>query len=84
MKAAVIYENGEARRGALRGGSRPRCPDGCVVVDAEAISVEGGDLLARAAARPAAPHIVGYLSAGAVSEVGAGVEDWWSATGWSP
>ena len=44
------------------------------VVDAEAISVEGGDLLARAAGDlPAVPHIVGYLSAGTVSEVAAGV-----------
>ena len=43
----------------------PECPDGCVVVDAEAISIEGGDLLARAAGElPAAPHVVGYLSAG--------------------
>jgi len=27
-------------------------PDGCVVVDAEAISVEGGDLLRRKRERP--------------------------------
>jgi NADPH:quinone reductase len=40
-----------------------------------AISIEGGDLLARASAPPpAAPHIVGYLSAGTVSELAAGVE----------
>jgi NADPH2:quinone reductase len=45
------------------------------MVDAETISIEGGDLLARAAgALPAVPHIVGYLSAGTVSEVSAGVE----------
>ncbi len=48
---------------------------GCVIVDAEAISIEGGDLLARAAGElPAAPHIVGYLSAGTVSEVAADVQ----------
>jgi NADPH2:quinone reductase len=53
----------------------PECPEGCVVVDAEAISIEGGDLLARAAGElPAVPHIVGYLSAGKVSEAAAGVE----------
>ena len=54
----------------------PECPDGCVVVDAEAISIEGGDLLARARRNrsPAVPHIVGYLSAGTVSKVAAGVE----------
>jgi NADPH:quinone reductase len=75
MKAAVIYENGDP--GVLRYEDvpEPECPDGFVVVDAEAISIEGGDLLARAAAQlPQAPHVVGYLSAGGVSEVGAGVE----------
>jgi NADPH2:quinone reductase len=54
----------------------PECPDGCVGVDAEAISIEGGDLLARAAgALPAVPHIVGYLSAGTVSTAAPGVEN---------
>jgi NADPH:quinone reductase len=75
MKAAVVYQNGGP--GVLRYQEvpEPGCPDGCVVVDAEAISVEGGDLLARAAGQlPAVPHIVGYLSAGTVSEVGAGAE----------
>jgi NADPH:quinone reductase len=75
MKAAVIYENGGP--GVLRYEDvpDPTCPDGCVVVDAEAISIEGGDLLARAMGElPSVPHIVGYLSAGAISEVGAGVE----------
>ena len=53
----------------------PVCPDGCVLVEVEAISIEGGDLLARAGSPPAAtPHIVGYLCAGTVTEVGAGVE----------
>jgi NADPH2:quinone reductase len=76
MKAAVIYENGAP--GVLRYEDvpDPDCPDGFVVVDTEAISIEGGDLLARAAGQmPAVPHVVGYLSAGTVSEVGAGVED---------
>ncbi|MGH3608433.1 MAG: quinone oxidoreductase family protein, partial [Pseudonocardiaceae bacterium] len=75
MKAAVIYENGDP--GVLRYEDvpEPECPDGFVVVDAEAISLEGGDLLARAASPPpAVPHIVGYLSAGTVSKIGAGVE----------
>jgi NADPH:quinone reductase len=75
MKAAVIYENGDP--GVLRYEEvpDPECPDGCVIVDAAAISIEGGDLLARAAGQlPAVPHVVGYLSAGDVSQVGAGVE----------
>jgi len=75
MKAAVIYENGQPDVLRYEEVPEPECPDGCVVVDAEAISIEGGDLLARAAAPPpATPWIVGYLSAGTVSEVGAGVE----------
>jgi NADPH2:quinone reductase len=75
MKAAVIYENGGPEVFRCEDVADPGCPDGCVVVDAEAISIEGGDLLARAAGDlPAAPHIVGYLSAGAVSEVAAGVQ----------
>jgi NADPH:quinone reductase len=75
MKAAVIYENGDP--GVLRYEDvpDPECPDGFLVVDAEAISIEGGDLLARAGGElPTVPHIVGYLSAGTVSEVGGGVE----------
>ena len=75
MKAAVIYENGGPEVLRYEEVPDPECPDGCVVVDAEAISIEGGDLLARAAGElPAVPHIVGYLSAGTVSEVAAGVE----------
>jgi NADPH:quinone reductase len=75
MKAAVIFDNGGPEVLRYEEVPDPACPDGCVVVDAEAISVEGGDLLARAAGQLlAVPHIVGYLSAGAVSEVAADVE----------
>ncbi|HMJ73999.1 MAG TPA: zinc-binding dehydrogenase [Solirubrobacterales bacterium] len=76
MKAAVIYENGAPEVLRYEEVPDPECPDGCVVVDAEAISIEGGDLLARAASPPpAVPWIVGYLSAGTVSEVAADVEE---------
>jgi NADPH2:quinone reductase len=75
MKAAVIHENGDPGVLSYEDVPEPECPDGFVVVDAEAISIEGGDLLARAAGQlPQVPHVVGYLSAGSVSEVGAGVE----------
>src|SRR3954449_5087760 len=75
VKAAVIYENGGPDVLRYEDVPDPDCPDGCVVVDAEAISIEGGDLLARAGGDlPAVPHIVGYLSAGTISEVGNGVE----------
>ncbi len=75
MKAAVIYENGAPDVLRYEEVPDPACPEGCVLLDVEAISIEGGDLLARAGSPPATtPHIVGYLSAGTVSEVGAGVE----------
>jgi len=75
MKAAVIYENGSPDVLRYEDVPDPVCLEGCVVVEVEAISIEGGDLLARAASPPAStPHIVGYLCAGTVIEVGAGVE----------
>jgi NADPH:quinone reductase len=75
MKAAVIYENGPPKGLRYEEVADPACPNGCVVVDAEAISIEGGDLLARAGGElPAVPHVVGYLSAGTISEVGTGVQ----------
>ena len=76
MKAAVIYENGPPDVLRYEDVPDPECPDGCVLIDVEAISIEGGDLLARAESPPpSVPHIVGYLAAGTVTEVGAGVED---------
>jgi NADPH:quinone reductase len=75
MKAAVIFENGPPDVLRYEDVADPVCPDGCVLLEVEAISIEGGDLLARAASPPATtPHIVGYLCAGTVIEVGAGVE----------
>ncbi|HEY2335721.1 MAG TPA: zinc-binding alcohol dehydrogenase family protein [Solirubrobacterales bacterium] len=75
MKAAVIFENGGPDVLRYEDVPDPRCPDGCVLLDVEAISIEGGDLLARAGSPPpTTPHVVGYLCAGTVIEVGAGVE----------
>ncbi|MGA8745025.1 MAG: zinc-binding alcohol dehydrogenase family protein [Solirubrobacterales bacterium] len=75
MRAAVIFENGSPDVLRYEQVPDPPCPEGCVAIDVEAISIEGGDLLARAASPPAStPHIVGYLSAGTVTAVGAGVE----------
>jgi NADPH2:quinone reductase len=75
MKAAVIYENGPPEVLRYEDVAEPVCPDGGVVVDAEAISIEGGDVLARASGQLGPlPHIVGYVSAGTVSEVGAGAD----------
>ena len=76
MKAVVIYENGAPDVLLYEEVPDPECPDGCVLIDVEAISIEGGDLLARAGSPPpSVPHVVGYLAAGIVAEVGAGVED---------
>jgi len=75
MKAAVIYENGGPDVLRYEEVPDPEVPDGFVLVDVEAISIEGGDLLARAGAPPPdVPHIVGYLSAGTVAAVGGGVD----------
>jgi NADPH:quinone reductase len=76
MKAAVIFENGRPDVLRYEDLPDPECPEGCVLIDVEAISIEGGDLLARAASPPpSVPHIVGYLAAGTVLHVGEGVED---------
>ena len=75
MKAAVIFENGGPDVLRYEDVPDPDCPEGFVLVDVEAISIEGGDLLARAGSPPpATPHIVGYLCAGTVVETGAGVD----------
>jgi NADPH:quinone reductase len=75
MKAAAIYENGGPEVLRYEDVPDPDCPDGCVVIDAEVISIEGGDLLARAGGDlSAVPHVVGYLSAGTISEIAAGVQ----------
>jgi NADPH2:quinone reductase len=76
MKAAVIYENGAPDVHRYEDVPDPECPDGCVLIDVEAISIEGGDLLARAGSPPpSVPHIVGYLAAGTIVEVGGGVDN---------
>jgi len=71
----VIFENGPPEVLRYEDVEDPACLDGCVLLEVEAISIEGGDLLARASSKPeTTPHIVGYLCAGTVVEVGAGVE----------
>jgi NADPH2:quinone reductase len=54
----------------------PAVAPGSVVIDVEAISIEGGDTLNRAGGEMAStPHVVGYQCAGTISEVGDGVDD---------
>src|SRR3954452_6133967 len=76
MKAAVIYENGGPEVLRYEDVPDPECPDGFVLVDDEAISIEGGDVLARAGGPPpSVPHVVGDLAAGTGAAAGAGVQD---------
>jgi NADPH2:quinone reductase len=77
MRAATIHETGGPEVLRYEDVPDPECLPGCVVIEVEAISVEGGDLQARAGSSelPAVPHVVGYLAAGTVVEVGDGVED---------
>jgi len=76
VKAAVTYENGPPEVLRYEDIADPDCAEGCVLIDVEAISIEGGDLLARASSPPpSVPHVVGYLAGGRVVEVGTGVEN---------
>jgi len=76
MKAAVIYENGGPDILRYEDLPDPKCRDGWVVIDVEAISIEGGDLLHRVGSPPpSVPHVVGYLAAGTIVQVSAGVGD---------
>jgi NADPH2:quinone reductase len=76
MKAAVYYETGPPSVFQYEDVPDPKCGPGVVLVDVEAISIEGGDTLNRAGGEMAsAPHIVGYQCAGTVAEVGADVAD---------
>ncbi|MBC8055424.1 MAG: zinc-binding alcohol dehydrogenase family protein [Rhizobiales bacterium] len=74
MKAAAIEINGGPEAFAYRELPDPVCPDDGIVIDVESISIEGGDLLARAMGPlKVVPHVVGYIAAGTVCEVGASV-----------
>lgn len=76
MKAAVYYRNGAPDVLQYEDVPDPVCGPGMVVIQIEAISIEGGDTLNRlGGALTAEPHIVGYQSAGTIIEVGDGVVD---------
>jgi len=71
MKAAVYYENGPPEVFRYEDVPDPNCGPGGVLVQVEAISIEGGDVGNRAGGALASePHIVGYQCAGTVREVG--------------
>jgi NADPH:quinone reductase len=74
MKAAVIERNGGPEVLQYLDGADPACAEDGVVIDVETVSVEGGDLLARLMTPLASgQHVVGYIAAGTVREVGATV-----------
>ena len=76
MKAAVYYETGSPDVFRYEDVADPVVYDGGVLIDVEAISIEGGDTLNRAGGEMATvPHIVGYQCAGTIREVGPGVTD---------
>ncbi|MEX2236904.1 MAG: zinc-binding alcohol dehydrogenase family protein [Dehalococcoidia bacterium] len=76
MKAAVYYETGSPDVFRYEDVPDPTSHPGGVIIDVEAVSIEGGDVLNRAGGDMASkPHIVGYQCAGTISEVGADVGD---------
>jgi NADPH:quinone reductase len=76
MKAAVYYETGPPDVFRYEDVLDPAVSPGSVVIDVEAISIEGGDTLNRAGGElMSVPHIVGYQCVGTIAEVGEGVHD---------
>ena len=76
MKAAVYYETGAPDVFRYEDVPDPEPFPGFVIIDVEAISIEGGDTLNRLGGDMATtPHVVGYQAAGTISEVGEGVTD---------
>ncbi len=76
MKAAVYYSTGSPDVFRYEDVPDPRCHPKGLLVEVQAISIEGGDVLSRAGGEMAGtPHIVGYQNAGVIREVGAQVTD---------
>jgi NADPH2:quinone reductase len=76
MKAAVYYETGPPSVFRYEDVPDPVCGSTDVLIDVEAISIEGGDTLNRSGGDMAtSPHVVGYQCAGTITEVGADVHD---------
>jgi NADPH2:quinone reductase len=76
VKAAVYYETGPPSVFRYEDVPDPVCGPGHVLVDVEAVSIEGGDTLNRAGGEMAgSPHIVGYQCAGTIAEVASDVTD---------
>ena len=75
MKAIVYERNGPPDVLEYREVDDPVVADDGVLIRAQAVSVEGGDLIGRASAPPrVTPHIGGYQRAGVIESVGADVK----------
>jgi NADPH2:quinone reductase len=76
VKAAVYYQTGSPDVFRYEDVADPACYPGGVLIEVEAISIEGGDTLNRAGGMmTSTPHIVGYQCAGTIRQIGAGVGD---------
>ena len=76
MKAAVYYETGPPSVFKYEDVPDPVCPQDGLLIDVEAISIEGGDTLNRGGGdMPSTPHIVGYQCAGTIREIGPDVSE---------
>ncbi|MDQ6698284.1 MAG: zinc-binding alcohol dehydrogenase family protein [Actinomycetota bacterium] len=76
MRAAVYYETGTPDVLRYEDVADPTPGPREVLVEVEAISIEGGDTLNRLGGEMATtPHIVGYQCGGTIREVGAEVAD---------
>jgi NADPH:quinone reductase len=76
MKAAVYYKTGPPEVLRYEDVPDPTCGPGDVLIEVEAISIEGGDTLNRLGGMmTSTPHIVGYQCAGTIREVGDAVTD---------
>jgi NADPH2:quinone reductase len=72
----VYYETGGPEVFRYEDVPDPEVYPGGVLIEVEAISIEGGDTLNRAGGEMATtPHVVGYQCAGTIREVGEGVVD---------
>ena len=76
MKAAVYYETGAPDVFRYEEVPDPVVGPGDILIDVEAVSIEGGDTLNRLGGDLArVPHVVGYQCAGTVAEVGPAVRN---------
>jgi NADPH2:quinone reductase len=74
MKAAVYYETGAPEVFRYEEIPDPQVAPGQILIDVEAVSIEGGDTLNRLRGEMVdKPHVVGYQAGGTVVAVGEGV-----------